>query len=124
MDEQRAKKVLELMRGLTVEEKLRGIEEARKLNETIFHDGMTDQEWALASMQLEQQYNLLREILKVEQIRIKRDTTTEGLPKIPTPKVKGKAAAKPKPQLVKQFDFASMQAEMQSFMKAKGGENE
>jgi hypothetical protein len=94
----------------SIEDKLRAIEEAQVLFHEAFRPGMSDSQWAYSAMVVEQQYNYIREILQVKQIRIKADlgagssTATVKPPK----EKKVAAAAKPKAKAYATMDMSKL----------------
>lgn len=124
LDEARCERILTAMKSMDVEIRLKAINEAKVANVECFKDEMSDKEWAYAAYFLESQYNLVREMLRVKQIRVKQDTGTPNTPAVKTATGKAKAAprkkSKPEP-----IDTKALMAEMMQFMKSQTntGEN-
>lgn len=110
LDEKRAEIILNQMKSFDVGARLEGINAAREMNKLAFTEGMSDLEYARSAMILEQQYNLIREELRVKQIRVKADT--EGNPSEAKPKTSKPSAKKTKPQI----DMVGMMAGLKAFM--------
>lgn len=109
LNQQQCERILAIMTNHTVEEKLKGIEDAKVLFTAAFKPEMTDVQFAYSAMVIEQQYNYIREILQVKQIRIKADLTGHVIKeknkanKAATKKAKGVAAAPDMSQLMAAF---------------------
>ena len=114
LDQERAEKILSEMRSQSVEERLKAINDAHEMFKTSFKDNTTDSEWAYSAYVVESFYNLLREELRVTQIRIKTPDST-GKPS--KTKATTKKPEKPKPAVM---DMAALMANFAKF-KAGGG---
>ena len=119
LDEARCERILTAMKSMDVEIRLKAINDAKVANVELFKEEMSDKDYAFAAYFLESQYNLIREILRVKQIRIKSDTGTPNVPNVAS-KQKHETVKKSKPKPA-QIDTKAMIAEMMAFMaKSKG----
>ena len=115
LDEQRANVVLEQLKTFDIETRLKAIQDAREMFATAFSDGMSNKDYAYSALVVEQYYNLIREMLRVKQIRVKadgsvHDTENKTKPKPKTPKVEA-----PK------MDLAGMMAAFAAFKQESKG---
>lgn len=119
LDERRCELILTHMKSMDIQLRLQAINEAKEHNNKAFSDTMSDKDYAYAAYFLESCYNLLREELKVKQIRIKADTgasTTTSTKSLSNTKAPTKKKTKPEP--------LNMQAMMASFMAFQKQEKE
>jgi hypothetical protein len=113
-----------IIAGLTsasIEEKLKAIEEAQDLNKNIFAGELTPTEWAYRAMVIENQYNLIRDILKENFKKVNPSELAQAV----EPKVKNAKPSKgPKKKVPLKDDpeFKKMIAEMMAGKK-EGGES-
>jgi len=111
LEEIKCERILTIMRGLDIEAKLKAINEARKLFKESFTEGMSEKDYAYSAHTIETFYNLIREELRVSQIRVKKDTQASASTSKPS-KAKSKT---PKPAMT--MDFGQMMAEFAKFKK-------
>lgn len=111
LPQDKAEVILSHMRSMDVAKRLEGINAAREMNKLAFKDEMTDAEFAFAAYILESQYNLVREELRVKQIRVKADSDSSGSAK-PAKVPSGPKAKKEKPKV----DMGSMAASFAAFL--------
>lgn len=112
----RAEKILSDMRALSVETRLKAIEDAREMFKNSFKENSSDSEYSYSAYVIESLYNLIREELRVTQIRIK---TPDSVAK--TPKAKAEKAKKPEKAKPPVMDMATLLA---NFAKYKQGSTE
>jgi hypothetical protein len=120
LEESRCERILTLMKSMDVETRLKAINEARVENLKCFNGELSDKDWAYSAYYLETQYNLVREELRVKQIRVKADSGKgDAIPVNATPKSpKAKAKVKDKPAVLDMGtamkEFAAMVAAMEA----------
>lgn len=83
LDEKRCEMILEHMKVMDVDTRLKAINEAKVEFTKAFSGIMVDKDYAYSAYRLETSYNLLREELRTSQIRIKKDVNP------PAPKSSG-----------------------------------
>jgi len=111
LDQQKSERILNELKSLDVETRLKGIEEARKMFVDAFSGEMTPQQYAYSAMVIEQYYNIIREELRVSQIRIKKDLGATPAKEKPAAKAKAKTTKTP------QMDMTQMMAAFAAFNK-------
>ena len=112
LDETRCDKILAIMGGTSVEDKLKAINDARQMFKESFTEGMSDKDYAYSAHVIETLYNLIREELRVSQIRVKQAKESGNSPtskKVPS-KLGSKQSAKPAKKKLT-LDFSEMMAE-------------
>ena len=124
LEQANCERILAIMSSHTIEQKVKAIEEARILFTRAFTEEMTPVQFAYSAMVLEQQYNLMREILQVKQIRIKADLAGGTVAKEP----KSRAAKEPKePKKAKpsySMDMNKMESALEKYLaKKRAGES-
>jgi hypothetical protein len=105
LEHEKCEAILTHMRGMDVQKKLDSINKAREMFGSTFSPEMGIAEFAYSAMIVEQFYNLIRDELRVGQIRIKRDTT-EGA----TPSKESKPKATKAKTKTPQMDMGAMLA--------------
>jgi hypothetical protein len=113
LPEDKAEQVLNALKSLDVQRRLDAINEARELYAQAFTPGMTAQEYAYSACKIEQYYNLIREELRVSQIRIKKELSSGASDEKPKA-AKPKKASNNKPQ---PMDMGAMMAAFAAFKK-------
>lgn len=116
LDEQRSQKILDQMKSMSVDDRLQAINAAKVEFRKCFTDGMSDKDYAHSAYVLESTYNILREELRVKQIRVKENPGS-ATPKVNTTPASPRAKAKTK-QKPAQIDLASMLAEFTALSKS------
>lgn len=119
LERTQCERILAIMANHSVTDKLKAIEEAQVMFKQAFKPGMSDAEFAYSAMVVEQQYNYIREILQVKQIRIKADLSDNMLHKHEKT-VKKSAAAKKVNKYA--FDMTNLSKAFGQFIQ-KGDEN-
>ena len=123
LEQQQCERILAIMQNQTIEEKVKAINEAKEMFSKAFTPGMSDSQFAYSAMVIEQQYNYIREILQVKQIRIKADlggTIAKEKAKVAkATKSTNKPAKKPLT-----MDFAAMMEAFANKTAQKGASNE
>lgn len=119
LEQDKCESILAALRGMDVQKKLDSINKAREMFTETFSPGMTVVEYAYSAMIIEQFYNLIRDELRVNQIRIKKDLQGTSIGDAPVPKAKGKPKSKTTP--TKTMDMATLMAAFNQFKgKAEG----
>lgn len=113
LDHDKAEKILAEMRSLSIETRLKAIDDARVMYKDAFKNVQTDSEYSYTANVIEQLYNIVREELRVTQIRIKTPDAPAKAAKTSKPKSE---KAKPKPPVM---DMATLMANFAKF-KAEG----
>lgn len=109
LDRNRCEQIISLFTSLDVTKRLEALNEARKLYDQMFRADMSPEEYAYSAKVLEQLYNLIRDELRVSQIRIKADIGES------TPASKPKSASKPKKAKPATPDIADLLAQFKKF---------
>lgn len=112
LEQANCERILAVMQGHSIEDKLKAIEDAKIMFTESFKPGMSDSQWAYSAMVVEQFYNYIREILQVKQIRIRADLGGVAAPREKKEKVK--AVPKEKPA-VKKYGTMDMSKLAESF---------
>ena len=95
MTDEQVAEVLGLLKGLTVEEHLKGIQAAQELFKDMFAGVESMAEWSRKATVVESLYNLIRDELRVAHIRIRYPVENrEKIKAVKTPKKP--TGAKPK----------------------------
>ena len=114
LDPQKSKAIIELLKSQSMEDKLKAIVQAKEHMKTAFSGEMTEVELANSVQFIEECYNIIREALGIEQLRIKADigaSVSKKKEKAP----KGPKTAKSKtPQLDLSAVFEVMQRKLEA----------
>ena len=113
---QKCEAIISLMKSMTVDDRLKAINESKSYLENSFKPEMTNADYAYSAYVLETTYNLIREELRVKQMRIKADAGSEVTTVNNTPK-SAKAISKTKKEKPKPLDMKAAMAEFAKFMK-------
>ena len=119
LEEARCERILTMMKSMDIEERLKAINEAKEHQREAFAGEMSDKDYAYSAYFLETCYNLLREELRVKQIRVKQDSGKgDSIPVNSTPKGV-KAVSKVRREKPKPIDMAAMMAQFAAFAAQK-----
>lgn len=111
ISEERAEKILAELKSLSVEQRLNALNDAKGLFREAFKADMSIKEYAYSAKVIEQYYNLIREELRVNQIRIKTSDADTEL----KPKTKAKAKTKAKTKVNPEMDMAKLLEAFKAF---------